>query len=86
MPGLALGDWGVEMPAVGKPLERPMEAFTEPTFWPARVGGSGTVPFDTWAAAELAANPNEKSDKASSLMGMSLFLKICEPINGDAQR
>ena len=83
VPGLALGDWGVETPAVGKPLERPMAAFTEPTFWPAKVDGTGIVPFDIWPDAEVAANPSEISDKASSLIAVS-FLEIRIPFNGCA--
>jgi len=43
VPGLALVDCGPDMPAVAKPLERPL---TAPTFWPAKVDGTDGVPLD----------------------------------------
>ena len=59
---------GLETPAVPKPLERP---FTAPTFWPARVEGTGTVPLEIWAIAAVAVRLIEIRDKASNLMGIS---------------
>src|SRR4051812_32133625 len=51
VPGAPLLACGLETPAVPKPLERP---FTAPTFWPANVDGTGTVPLETWAIAVVA--------------------------------
>ena len=73
MPGLALVDCGLVMPAVAKPLERP---FTAPTFWPAKVGGTDAVPLNIWAVAAVAVKLIETSDRASNLMGISFRWKF----------
>jgi hypothetical protein len=81
VPGLALVDCGAEMPAVPNPLERP---FTAPTFWPARVAGTGTVPLETWAIAAVAVRLSDKRDKASNLMGISFRWKFVSLLFGCA--
>lgn len=81
VPGLALVAGGVGMPAVAKPLERPL---TAPTFWPAKVGGTDGVPLNIWAVAAVAVKPIETSDRASNLMGISFRWKSISLLFGCA--
>ena len=81
VPGLALVDCGLDTPAVAKPLERPL---TVPTFWPAKVGGTGTVPLETCAIAAVAVKLIEIRDKVSNFIGISFDWKFVSLLFGCA--